>query len=104
MLPPRLEIRLNIFAYYFFNSAKTRHRLHVLGSKTAAIPGINQQDILNLEIPLLDRMSKNTLDLLVLNTEKVLSNSKQNYTLSTIRDTLLPRLVDGSIDIDGVTV
>lgn len=98
------EIRLNIFAYYFFNSAKTRHRLHVLGSKTAAIPGINQQDILNLEMPLLDHMSKNTLDLLVLNTKKVLSNSKQNYTLSTIRDTLLPRLVDGAIDIDGVTV
>ncbi len=98
------EIRLNIFAYYFFNSAKTRHRLHVLGSKTAAIPGINQQDILNLEIPLLDHMSKNTLDLLVLNTKKVLSNSKQSYTLSAIRDTLLPRLVDGAIDIDGVTV
>lgn len=98
------ETRLNIFAYYFFNSAKTRHRLHVLGSKTAAIPGINQQDILNLEMPLLDRMSKNTLDLLVLNTKKVLSNSKQNHTLSAIRDTLLPRLVDGSIDIDGVTV
>lgn len=99
------NIRFNIFAYYYFNSATIRNRLRVLGSKSAAIPGINQQDILNLEIPKLnENIDKNILDVLERNTKKIIKNSKQNYILSKLRDTLLPKLMNGEIDLDKIEI
>ena len=99
------NVRYNIFAYYYFNSTEIRHKLHVLGSKSAAIPGINQQDILNLEIPKLDeKINKNILDVLEINTKKIIKNSRQNYILSQLRDTLLPKLMNGEIDLDKIEI
>ncbi len=99
------DIKFNVFAYYYFNSIETRNKLHVLGSKSAAIPGINQQDILNLEIPSVENKSINEIiDILMLNTKKILKNSYQNYTLAKLRDTLLPKLMDGEIDLDKVEI
>lgn len=99
------DIKFNVFAYYYFNSIETRNKLHVLGSKSAAIPGINQQDILNLEIPSVENKSINEIiDILMLNTKKILKNSYQNYTLAKLRDTLLPKLMNGEIDLDKIEI
>lgn len=99
------DIKFNVFAYYYFNSIETRNKLHVLGSKSAAIPGINQQDILNLEIPSVENKSINEIiDILMLNTKKILKNSYQNYSLAKLRDTLLLKLMNGEIDLDKIEI
>ena len=97
------DIKYNCFAYYYFNSFKIRHQLHVLGSKSAAIPGINQQDVLDLEIPYSESEEfKNLSNILKLNTQKILKNSYQNRTLEQLRDILLPKLMNGEIDLDKI--
>ena len=99
------DIRFNIFSYYYFNSKKIRHKLHVLGSKSAAIPGINQQDILNLEIPHVRATeNKELLDIMEFNTKKIMKNSKQNFILSQLRDSLLPKLMNGKINLDKIEI
>lgn len=99
------NVRFNIFSYYYFNSEETRHTLHVLGSKSAAIPGINQQDILNLEIPNIKQEdNKKLLDVLESNTREIIKNSKQNFILSKLRDSLLPKLMNGETDLDKIEI
>ena len=99
------NIRFNIFYYYYFNSEEIRHKLHVLGSKSAAIPGINQQDILNLEIPCVkEKDAYELFDILEFNTKMIIKNSKQNHKLCQLRDTLLPKLMNGEIDLDKIEI
>ena len=99
------SIRFNIFYYYYFNSEEIRHKLHVLGSKSAAIPGINQQDILNLEIPCVkEKDAYELFDILEFNTKMIIKNSKQNHKLCQLRDTLLPKLMNGEIDLDKIEI
>ena len=40
----------------------------------------------------------------MLNTKKILKNSYQNYTLAKLRDTLLPKLMNGEIDLDKIEI
>lgn len=97
--------RYNIFAYYYFNSEEIRHKLHILGSNSAAIPGINQQNILELKIPILENENINSLiDILEVNTEAILKNSYQNFKLNKLRDTLLPKLINEEIDLDKIEI
>lgn len=99
------DIKYNCFAYYYFNSFKIRHKLHVLGSKSAAIPGINQQDVLDLEIPYSESEEfKNLSNILKLNTQKILKNSYQNRTLEQLRYILLPKLMNGEIELDKIEI
>ncbi len=99
------NIRFNIFYYYYFNSEEIRHKLHVLGSKSAAIPGINQQDILNLEIPCVkEKDAYELFDILEFNTKMIIKNSKQNHKLCQLRDTLLPKLMNGEINLSNVNI
>ena len=98
------DTRFNIFSYYYFNSEYIRHKLHVLGSKSAAIPGINQQDILNLEIPHIKGIDEEVLDILEANTRTIIKNSKQNVILTNMRDVLLPKLMNGEINLDKIQI
>lgn len=90
----------NFFMYYFFQIEITESILVANGAK-AAIPGINQEDIRNLWVitpdnELIDSFGKITLPYL----DKILSNCNQIRTLTTLRDTLLPKLMSGEVKIN----
>lgn len=88
---------LNEFAYFYFNTEYVKNWLANNGGK-AAIPGINQNDvnaiwIYDLENPKVKEFAKFVEPLF----KQIFSNCKQNRELSTTRDTLLPKLMNGEI-------
>ena len=92
---------LNEFAYFYFNTEYVKNWLANNGGK-AAIPGINQNDvnaiwIYDLENHKVKEFAKFVEPLF----KKIFSNCKQNRKLSTIRDTLLPKLMNGEIETNS---
>lgn len=92
---------LNEFAYFYFNTEYVKNWLANNGGK-AAIPGINQNDvnaiwIYDLENPKVKEFAKFVEPLF----KKIFSNCKQNRELSSIRDTLLPKLMNGEIETNS---
>lgn len=91
-----------VFLYYWLWSDAVMHELKHRGGK-AAIPGINQADVkeLNLLVPdthALKRFNEITSPLI----SKIFSNSKQARTLTQLRDSLLPRLISGQLTLPEV--
>ena len=90
---------LNEFAYFYFNTDYVKSWLANNGGK-AAIPGINQNNvneiwIYDLENPKVKEFGKIVEPLF----KQIFSNCKQNKELASIRDTLLPKLMNGEIKI-----
>lgn len=88
---------LNIFAYFFFKTDEVMNYLNSVGGK-AAIPGINQKnvediEILDLSIPLVIKFGSIVLPMF----KTILENSKESARLASLRDTLLPKLMSGEI-------
>ena len=88
---------LNEFAYFYFQTDYVTNWLANNGGK-AAIPGINQNDvnsiwIYDLENPKVKEFGKFVEPLF----KQIFSNCKQNRELSILRDTLLPKLMNGEI-------
>jgi type I restriction enzyme S subunit len=90
----------NSFSYFFFDSLYVKPILENNGGK-AAIPGINQEDIKTLRI-------FNPENALVKNygifaksiIQTILLNCKENLQLANLRDTLLPKLISGELQIN----
>lgn len=94
----------NAFAYFFFKTDVVMSYLNAQGGK-AAIPGINQKDVESIPIFTLDNQSVRLFSekaIPIIN--KILLNSKENRRLSTLRDTLLPKLMSGEIDVNEVKI
>ena len=90
---------LNEFAYFYFNTDYVKSWLANNGGK-AAIPGINQNNvneiwIYDLENPKVKEFGKIVEPLF----KQIFSNCKQNKELASIRDTLLPKLMNGEIEV-----
>lgn len=73
------------------------HELKHRGGK-AAIPGINQSDVRELKITvpsgqILERFTTITEPIVA----TILNNAKRIQSLSSLRDTLLPRLISGQL-------
>ncbi len=90
---------LNEFAYFYFNTDYVKSWLANNGGK-AAIPGINQNDvnaiwIYDLENPKVKEFGKFVEPLF----KQIFSNCKQNKELASLRDTLLPKLMNGEIEV-----
>jgi type I restriction enzyme S subunit len=91
-----------VFVYFWLWSDAVMHELKHRGGK-AAIPGINQADVRELRIlvppdELLKRYEEITEPIV----GKILDNSKRIKVLSELRDTLLPRLVSGQLQLAAV--
>ncbi|MBQ7966429.1 MAG: restriction endonuclease subunit S [Bacteroidaceae bacterium] len=94
----------NAFAYFFFRTDIVMSYLNAQGGK-AAIPGINQKDIEAIPILSMDneyvKLFGNKVSKII---EKILINSKEILHLTTLRDTLLPKLMSGEIDVNEVEI
>ena len=89
----------NIFCYFFFKTDVIMSYFNSQGAK-AAIPGINKKDVENIYIlspenEAVKEFGKFALPLF----EQVLKNAVENRTLSLLRDTLLPRLMSGELEV-----
>lgn len=88
---------LNIFAYFYFKTDEVMNYLNSVGGK-AAIPGINQKnvediEILDLCIPLVLKFGSIVLPMF----KTILENCKESARLAILRDTLLPKLMSGEL-------
>lgn len=89
----------NIFCYFFFKTEKIMSYFNAQGAK-AAIPGINKKDVENIYIFSPDNESVIKFGEFAYPLFKqMLKNAIENRTLSLLRDTLLPRLMSGEIEI-----
>ena len=89
----------SLFAYFFFKTKQIMSYLNAQGSK-AAIPGINSKDIDAIMMPSLENECvKNYCNEVEDIITQILILSKESAHLSTLRDTLLPRLMSGEISI-----
>ena len=89
----------NIFCYFFFKTEQIMSYFNAQGAK-AAIPGVNKKDVENIYIFSPDNESVIKFGEFAYPLFKqMLKNAVENRTLSTLRDTLLPRLMSGELEI-----
>lgn len=89
----------NIFCYFFFETEQIMSYFNAQGAK-AAIPGINKKDVENIYIFSPDNESVIKFGEFAYPLFKqMLKNAIENRTLSLLRDTLLPRLMSGEIEV-----
>ena len=89
----------SLFAYFFFKTKQIMSYLNAQGAK-AAIPGINSKDIDAIMMPSLDNEKVKEYCNEVENViTQILKLSKESTRLSTLRDTLLPKLMSGQIKL-----
>ena len=90
----------SLFAYFFFKTSQIMSYLNAQGAK-AAIPGINSKDIDAILMPSLENKWVNDYCNEVEDVIKqILMLSKESARLSTLRDTLLPKLMSGQIKVN----
>ncbi len=89
----------NFFAYFYMQTEEVMKYLNAQGSK-AAIPGINRNDVENISIPTIENEAvKEFSERIEPIITSILVNSKESSRLATLRDTLLPKLMNGEIKI-----
>ena len=89
----------NIFCYFFFKTEQIMSYFNAQGAK-AAIPGISKKDVENIYIFSPDNESVIKFGEFAYPLFKqMLKNAIENRTLSLLRDTLLPRLMSGELEV-----
>ena len=89
----------NIFCYFYFQEPEIMTYLNAQGGK-AAIPGINKSDIENISIlSPKNEAVKQFGDIVMPYFTTILRNLKENQRLAALRDTLLPKLMKGEIEV-----
>ena len=87
----------NFFSYFFFQTEEIMRYLNAQGSK-AAIPGINRNDVEGIAIPTIENKTvKEFCARVEPIITAILTNAKESSRLATLRDTLLPKLMNGEI-------
>lgn len=91
------------FLYYCLSCDKNKTYLHNLACAKAALPGLNQQELLGMPIfiPEYDKIEKFT-DIVNPLMHKIAQNALENIKLSAIRDALLPKFMSGEIDVENL--
>ena len=89
----------NFFAYFYMQTEEVMKYLNAQGSK-AAIPGINRNDVDSIAIPTIENKTvKEFCARVEPIISAILTNAKESSRLATLRDTILPKLMNGEIKI-----
>ncbi len=89
----------NFFAYFYMQTEEIMKYLNAQGSK-AAIPGINRNDVESIAIPTIENKTvKEFCARIEPIISAILTNAKESSRLAILRDTLLPKLMNGEIKI-----
>lgn len=99
------DVTSQFFLYFCLSDEKNKNYLHTLASSKAAQPGLNQSELLGLPIfiPASAVVKNFTLSVAPM-MHKIASNAIENNKLSALRDTLLPKLMSGEIDVSNVDI
>jgi len=91
------------FLYCTLKNPDIHKTIYNLACGKAAQPGLNQQELLTVNIPIPSKESivlfEKTVSPLM---NMIAENALENRNLSVLRDTLLPKLMSGDIEIDDV--
>ena len=94
----------NVFAYFYFKSQYVFSWLETNGAK-AAIPGINQANVLDVMMPdpkhaLVKQFGEKVLPVF----KMIFIKCKESRALAAMRDALLPKLMSGELAVEKVEV
>ena len=93
------------YLYFTIYNKENKEMLERLASSKAAQPGLNQSELRSLKIKICD---KETIENFEANVkpimENIANNSLENKKLVELRDTLLPKLMNGEIDLDKIEI
>ena len=93
------------YLYFTIYNKENREMLERIASSKAAQPGLNQTELKSLKINI---CNKETIENFEINVkpimENIANNSLENNKLSKLRDTLLPKLMNGEIDLDKIEI
>ena len=98
----------DIFSSLYLNCVFLLEKMqNTLNSKGygSAQPNISKSDIENIEIPIPDEIElKKFYEIANPIYNKMILNSEQNQYLTKLRDALLPKLMNGEIDLDNIEI
>ena len=93
------------YLYLFLAQHSIRNKIATLGSAKAAQPGVNQSDIKGIALTIPNKRTIQAFENIASSLfSKIVQNSIQSRRLSQLRDTLLPKLMSGEIDVSNVAV
>ena len=93
------------FLYCTLKNPDIHKTIYNLACGKAAQPGLNQQELLTISIPLPSKESIASFEKTVSPLMNMIArNALENRKLSILRDTLLPKLMSGEIDVDSVQI
>ena len=93
------------YLYFTLCNKCNREMLHRLASSKAAQPGLNQVELKSIEINIAEKEYIINFENIVKPImEKIALNSLENKKLADLRDTLLPKLMNGEIDLDNIEI
>ena len=91
------------FLYFTLSSQSIREKIYTLACGKAAQPGLNQQELFSVEAPIppddVLRDFDKQVDPLM---HAIALNALENLRLSNLRDSLLPRLMSGEINVESI--
>ena len=95
----------NNYLYFLLNHYSVKEQLHAMASSKAAQPGLNQEEVKSVKVIIPEKEIiiefENKVKHIV---EKIIENAKENAILSQLRDTLLPKLMNGEIDLENIEI
>ena len=78
-------------------------KVHTLSCAKAAQPGLNQQELLSIEVPLPSKGKIESFEMTVGPfMHEIARNALENRRLALVRDALLPKLLNGELAVDGL--
>jgi type I restriction enzyme S subunit len=97
--------RFQFYLYFLISYPDIKTMIHTLASAKAAQPGLNQKELLGLDIPMPNEdIIKQFNDLISPYMHQIANNAKKFRRLATLRDTLLPKLMSGELKVNEVEI
>ena len=92
--------RFQFYLYFLISYPDIKKMIHTLASAKAAQPGLNQKELLGLDITIPNEdIIKQFNDLISPYMHQIANNAKESRRLAILRETLLPKLMSGEIKV-----
>lgn len=93
------------YLYFTLFNKENKEMLERLAGAKAAQPGLNQIELKSLKINICNKETIENFEIRVKPImESIANNSLENKKLAELRDTLLPKLMNGEIDLDKIEI
>ena len=88
--------------YLYFYAKGSKFQYEIEKRQVHAVqPNLSLSELSSIDVPLIEEEQKDLYNVLL---NKIISNLEMNNKLSQLRDTLLPKLMNGEIDLDSIEI